>query len=635
MATAFYTWLTARTGKTTPVDADTVPLGDSVAASTKKTTWANVKATLKTYLDTLYQPLDTDLTAIAGLSSAADKVPYFTGAGTASVADFTAAGRALVDDATAAAQCTTLGLGTGDSPTFAGETIRAASPILTFKDSSCTDADANATITIAATDTGTGAEDIDVTFAQQVAGVATNFLVADADGSLTLGQANQPIVLNGPVGDVTLKDSSPTLLLIDSDATDGDAGVSIAASATATGAGAENVDLTITQQISGAAANVFVADADGDITIGNTTSRTTILSGLGKVQGATLTVYNATPSVVLIDSDTADKDAGVSIAATATTTTAGAEQVDATFAQQVAGSPVTFLLADADGSVTLGDGTRGVVLSGSVTSGDLTISNATPVLQFKDSSCAVADVNAYIEAVATDTGDGSEDIDVYIYQQVAGNPVSCFYADADGPVVIGYNGQPTIMSNASRVQSTAPVFKLIDTDAVDGDEGVSFSAAATTVTAGAEDVDFTISQQVGGSPVTFLNADADSIITIGDGIRKAYLPKLTALVPVIPNTATATPAVNDSGTVYTNEGDADGSNIILPTAAAGLHFTVCVMAAQTLTITANTSDLIRIGSAVTAAAGSITSSTIGSSITLVAVNAETWLATASVGSWSI
>lgn len=103
MATAFYTWLTARTGKTTPVDADTVPLGDSVAASTKKTTWANIKATLKTYLDTLYQPLDTDLTAIAGLSSAADKVPYFTGAGTASVADFTAAGRALVDDATAAA----------------------------------------------------------------------------------------------------------------------------------------------------------------------------------------------------------------------------------------------------------------------------------------------------------------------------------------------------------------------------------------------------------------------------------------------------------------------------------------------------------------------------------------------------
>lgn len=55
-----------------------------------------------------YQPLDTELTALAGLTSAADKVPYFTGSGAAAVADFTAAGRALVDDANAAAQRTTL-----------------------------------------------------------------------------------------------------------------------------------------------------------------------------------------------------------------------------------------------------------------------------------------------------------------------------------------------------------------------------------------------------------------------------------------------------------------------------------------------------------------------------------------------
>lgn len=54
------------------------------------------------------QPLDADLTAIAALVSAADRLPYSTGAGAWSLATFTAAGRALIDDATAADQRTTL-----------------------------------------------------------------------------------------------------------------------------------------------------------------------------------------------------------------------------------------------------------------------------------------------------------------------------------------------------------------------------------------------------------------------------------------------------------------------------------------------------------------------------------------------
>ena len=510
--------------------------------SEKKITFSNLE-------DAIFANISGDTTIAAGgaLTIAADAVTYAkmqnvsatdkllgrstSGAGVIEEISCTAAGRALLDDADAAAQRTTLGLGTGDSPTLTSLTLSGQAAALAMNSQK---------ITGLATPTA----DADAATKSYVDGVAQGLSAKDsvraattANGTLSSAFANSQAI-----DGVTLATGDRILLKNQSTATQN--GIY---TVNASGAPTRAVDFDSNAEVAKGAfifveegtTNAdagFVLTTDGAITLGSTSLAFTQFSGAGDITaGSALTKSGNTLNVAVDDSSievSSDalrvKASGVtsamlagSIANSKLNTISTANKVALTALDLDGGTDIGADLVDAD-LVVVDDGADGTnrksALSRmkkyifSAVSGDATASDA-GALTIASGAVETAMVNANV---------------------LTGQTAETSIADDD--LVLVYDTSATALRKMTKANFVSGLSGATAADDIStGDAAVTIATSAGNITLDAQgdDTDIIFKGTDGGVDTTFLTLDGSAA---GAATFNAGVTSGGALLPSAANT---------------------------------------------------------------------------------------------------